>query len=82
VLRGCPAFISAQAVDYSHYERFPEINRTMMPVNPDLSLEKVAEAVRLQILRWGQQGGNMKVLLYHKKISREQEKLFSLYVQN
>src|SRR5919198_5413699 len=27
VLRGCPAFISAQAVDYSHYQRFAEINR-------------------------------------------------------
>jgi hypothetical protein len=53
VLRGCPAFISAQAVDYSHYERFPEINRRMMPVNPNLSSEKVAEAIRLQTLRWG-----------------------------
>jgi hypothetical protein len=53
VLRGCPAFISAQAVDYSHYERFAEINRRMMPVNPNLSSQKVAEAVRLQTLRWG-----------------------------
>jgi hypothetical protein len=53
VLRGCPSFISAQAVDYSHYERFPEINRRMMPVNPNQSSKKVAEAVRVQTLRWG-----------------------------
>jgi hypothetical protein len=53
VLRGCPAFISAQAVDYSHYQRFAEINRRLMPVNPNLSTEKVAEAIRLQSLRWG-----------------------------
>jgi hypothetical protein len=53
VLRGCPVFISAQAVDYSNYERFPEINRRLMPVNPDLSSEKVAEAIRVQTLRWG-----------------------------
>jgi hypothetical protein len=53
VLWGCPAFISAQAVDYSHYERFHEINRRMMPVSPDLSSKKVGEAVRLQTLRWG-----------------------------
>src|SRR5919197_2856025 len=53
VLRGCPAFISAQAVDYSHYQRFAEINRRLMPVNTNLSTEKVAEAIRLQSLRWG-----------------------------
>jgi hypothetical protein len=53
VLRGCPAFISAQAVDYSHYERFAEINRRMMPVNPNLSSQKVAEAIRVQSLKWG-----------------------------
>jgi hypothetical protein len=46
-------FISAQAVDYSHNERFPEINRRMMPVNPNLSTEKIAEAIRLQSIKWG-----------------------------
>ena len=27
ILRGCPALISAQAVDYSNEKRFAEINR-------------------------------------------------------
>jgi hypothetical protein len=75
VLRGCPAFISAQAVDYSKYERFPEINRRQMPVNPDLSAEKVAEAIRLQSLRWGATKGEYENAVISQKDKEKARKI-------
>jgi hypothetical protein len=69
ILRGCPAFISAQAVDYSHNERFSEINRRMMPVNPNLSTEKIAESIRLQSLKWGAPKGE-----YEKTVISQRDK--------
>jgi hypothetical protein len=75
VLRGCPAFISAQAVDYSNYERFAEINRRQMPVNPDLSSEKVAEAIRLQSLRWGATRGEYEDAVISQKDKEKARKI-------
>ena len=53
ILRGCPALISAQAVDYSNEKRFAEINRRQITINPVMSQQKIADAIRLQTKMWG-----------------------------
>jgi hypothetical protein len=47
VLRGWPAVIIAQALDYSHSPRFPEYQRRFITTNPTMSTEKYNEAVNL-----------------------------------
>lgn len=47
VLRGWPAVIFAQAIDYSHYQRYPEIQRRFIITNPKMTAEKYASAVDL-----------------------------------
>ena len=47
VLRGWPAVIIAQALDYSHSPRFPEYSRRFITTNPTISTEKFKEAVNL-----------------------------------
>ncbi|HSF50499.1 MAG TPA: hypothetical protein VLA74_07050, partial [Nitrososphaeraceae archaeon] len=47
VLRGWPAVIIAQALDYSHSPRFPEYQRRFITTNPTMSTEKFNEAVNL-----------------------------------
>lgn len=53
VLRGWPAVIFAQAIDYSHYQRFPEIQRRFIITNPKMSIEKYKEAIGLTSLKFG-----------------------------
>ncbi len=47
VLRGWPAVIIAQALDYSHSPRYPEYSRRFITTNPTISTEKFNEAVNL-----------------------------------
>ncbi len=47
ILRGWPAVIIAQALDYSHSPRFPEYSRRFITTNPTISTEKFNEAVNL-----------------------------------
>ena len=47
ILRGWPAVISAQALDYSKSPRFPEYSRRFITTNPTMSEEKYNEAVDL-----------------------------------
>ena len=47
VLRGWPVVIFAQAVDYSHHIRWPEIQRRFPITNPKLSKEKYEKAIDL-----------------------------------
>lgn len=47
ILRGWPAVIIAQALDYSHSTRFPEYSRRFITTNPTMSTEKFNEAVNL-----------------------------------
>ena len=47
VLRGWPAVIIAQALDYSNSPRFPEYSRRFITTNPTMSTEKFNEAVNL-----------------------------------
>jgi hypothetical protein len=53
VLRGWPAVIFAQAIDYSHYQRYPEIQRRFIITNPKMTAEKYSEAVELIGERFG-----------------------------
>jgi hypothetical protein len=53
ILRGWPAVIFAQAIDYSHYQRYPEIQRRFIITNPKMSAEKYAHAVDLICDRFG-----------------------------
>ena len=47
VLRGWPAIISAQAIDYSHYKRILEIQRRFITNNPTMSKEKYNKLINL-----------------------------------
>jgi hypothetical protein len=45
VLRGWPAVIFAQAIDYSHYSRYQEIQRRFIITSPKMTTEKYSRAV-------------------------------------
>ena len=47
ILRGWPAVIIAQALDYSNSPRYPEYSRRFITTNPTMSTEKFKEAVNL-----------------------------------
>jgi hypothetical protein len=47
VLRGWPAVIFAQAIDYSHHQRYPEIQRRFIITNPKMSIQKYERAIDL-----------------------------------
>ena len=46
ILRGWPAVIFAQAIDYSHYQRYPEIQRRFIITNPKMTPGKYAGSYR------------------------------------
>jgi hypothetical protein len=47
IIRGYPAVIFAQALDFSHYKRYPEIQRRFIITNPKMDKEKYREAIKL-----------------------------------
>jgi len=53
VLRGWPVVIFAQAVDYSYYKRYPEIQRRFVITNPKMDREKYAAAIDLMCDKYG-----------------------------
>jgi hypothetical protein len=48
-----PAVIFAQAIDYSHYQRYPEIQRRFIITNPKMTTEKYAAAINLIFDKFG-----------------------------
>jgi hypothetical protein len=69
VLRGWPAVIFAQAIDYSHYQRFPEIQRRFIITNPKMSVEKYKEAIGLTSLKFG-----VPDFVYQAEVVSDEEK--------
>jgi hypothetical protein len=69
VLRGWPAVIFAQAIDYSHYQRFPEIQRRFIITNPKMSVEKYKEAIGLTSLKFG-----VPDFVYQAQVVSDEEK--------
>jgi len=53
VLRGWPAVILSQAIDDSHYKRYPEIQRRFIITNPKMDVEKYSDAIELIGDRYG-----------------------------
>ena len=53
IMKGWPAVIFAQAIDYSHYARYPEIQRRFIVTNPRMEKTKYAAAVDLICDRFG-----------------------------
>ena len=53
ILRGWPAVIFAQAIDYSHYARYPEIQRRFIITNPKMTIDKYEDAIQLIGLQFG-----------------------------
>jgi hypothetical protein len=47
ILKGWPAVIFAKAIDYSHYLRYPEIQRRFIITNPKMTAKKYSSAVEL-----------------------------------
>jgi hypothetical protein len=69
VLRGWPAVISAQAIDYSHYKRILEIQRRFITTNPTMSKEKYDKAINLISNKY-----SVPDLIYQNKIVSDDEK--------
>jgi hypothetical protein len=53
VLRGWPAVIFAQAIDTSHHQRWPEIQRRFIITNPQQTERKVRSAIELSAAKYG-----------------------------
>src|SRR5918999_3562466 len=69
ILRGWPAVIFAQAIDYSHYQRYPEIQRRFIISNPKMETAKYAAAVDLICDKFG-----LPDFAYQSKIVSDSDK--------
>jgi hypothetical protein len=69
VLRGWPAVIFAQAIDYNHYSRFPEIQRRFIVTNPKMTTDKYRKAIELTSLKYG-----VPDFVYQAKVVSDEEK--------
>jgi hypothetical protein len=69
VLRGWPVVIFAQAVDYSHHKRYPEIQRRFTITNPRMDQEKYAAAVDLIFDKY-----SMPDFMYQKMVVSDEQK--------
>jgi hypothetical protein len=69
LLRGWPAVIFAQAIDYSHHRRYPEIQRRFIITNPKMSVQKYERAIDLIGEKFG-----LPDFAYQQKIVSDSEK--------
>jgi hypothetical protein len=69
VLRGWPAVIFAQAIDYSYYKRYPEIQRRFIITNPEMTKEKYAAAINLIFDKFG-----LPDFMYQQKVVTDSDK--------
>ena len=69
VLKGWPAVIFAQAIDYSHYKRILEIQRRFITTNPTMSKEKYDKAINLISNKY-----SVPDLIYQNEIVSDDEK--------
>jgi hypothetical protein len=69
ILRGWPAVIFAQAIDYSHYQRYPEIQRRFIITNPKMTTQKYEQAVNLISDKYG-----LPDFAYQAKIINDSDK--------
>jgi hypothetical protein len=70
LLRGWPSMIFAQAIDYSKYERWPEVQRRFIITNPTMdSKKKIEEAIHLIV-----QKHCLPDFMYQKLVVSDDEK--------
>ena len=69
VLRGWPAVIIAQALDFSNSPRFPEYQRRFITTNPTMTKEKYNEAINLIIDK-----SSLPDFIYQNEIVSDEEK--------
>lgn len=69
ILRGWPAVIFAQAIDYSHYQRYDEIKRRFIISNPKMTTEKYADAIDLTFAKFG-----LPHFAYQQKVVKDNDK--------
>jgi hypothetical protein len=69
ILIGWPAVIFAQAIEYSHYQRYAEIQRRFIITNPKMSIEKYSGAVDLIGDKYG-----LPDFAYQAKVVSDSEK--------
>jgi hypothetical protein len=69
VLRGSPAIIFTAVIDYSKYQRWPEIQRRFIVTNPTMSPEKYKESIELM----GAKNG-LPDFVYDATVVSEEEK--------
>ena len=73
VLRGWPAVIFAQAVDYSNYSRWPEVQRRFIVTNPNMDPKKYNAAIDLMADKFG-----IPDFAYQAKVVSQEEKDLAL----
>ena len=69
ILRGWPVVIFAQAIDYSHYKRYPEIQRRFIITNPKMDQEKYKAAIDLTFDKHG-----LPDFMYQSRVVSDLEK--------
>jgi hypothetical protein len=69
VLRGWPAVIFAQAIDYSHHQRYPEIRRRFIVTNPKMTSKKYEQAIDLIGDKFG-----LPDFAYQRKVVSDKDK--------
>jgi hypothetical protein len=69
ILRGWPAVIFAQAFDYSHYQRYPEIQRRFIITNPKMTTQKYEQAIDLISDKYG-----LPDFAYQEKVVSDSDK--------
>lgn len=69
VLRGWPSVIFAQAIDYSNYKRWPEVQRRFIITNPNMDSKKYDAAINLLADRFG-----LPYFAYGAKVVSQDEK--------
>jgi hypothetical protein len=69
IIRGYPAVIFAQAIDFSDNRRYTEIQRRFIITNPKMEKQKYKEAIKLMGQKFG-----LPDFLYQTKVVSDQEK--------
>ena len=82
VLRGWPVIIFAQALDFSHYKRYPEIQRRFVITNPKMDKEKYEAAIDLIFKKFSYPSHVYEALVVSKAEKLQVQKIIRELRQN
>ena len=82
VLRGWPVIIFVQALDFSHYKRYPEIQRRFVITNPKMDKEKYKAAIDLIFKKFSYPSHVYEALVVSKAEKLQVQKIIRELRQN